>query len=270
MATFTLPNELHGVCRDYPREVYGAFFRASAAALKELALDKRFLGGKIGMLCTLQTWRRDGGFHPHIHCLCPGGGLSKDGKYWIYPKNKKFLIAAKPLAKLFKGKFKTELANLKLLDKTQEEVWKKNWVVDCKNVGDGMASFKYLGTYMQRVFISNDRIEKYDGKDVTFRYKESKSGKTTRRTMPALAFMMMFLQHVLPSGFQKTRYYGLLGNANKKTVQELRLMILTTRNQAPQEAEAFIIKPMRCRKCGAEMSLLRVNERGPPDGAIIL
>jgi predicted Zn-ribbon and HTH transcriptional regulator len=269
MVTFTLPRELHALCRRYPREVYSAFFRASSSALKELALDKRFLGGKIGMLSTLQTWRRDGEFHPHIHCLCPGGGLSKDAKYWVYPKNKNFLVAEKPLASLFKGKFKAELSTMKLLEDTPEKTWRKNWVVDCKCVGNGMSSFKYLGTYMQRVFISNDRIKKYDGENVTFRYKDSKSGQM-RRTMHALTFMLMFLQHVLPSGFQKIRYYGLLGNANKKTVQELRNMILTTRNQPPQEQEEFVIKPIRCKKCGAEMVPQNVNERGPPDGAIIL
>lgn len=270
MVTFTLPFELHAACRKRPREVYGAFFNASSDALKEIALDKRFLGAKIGMLGTLQTWRRDGEFHPHIHYLCPGGGLSQGGKYWIYPKNKKFLVAEKALAVLFKGKFKAELADLKLQDEIPEKTWRKNWVVDCENVGNGMSSFKYLGTYMQRVFISNDRIEKYDGENVTFRYKESKSGHTARRTMQAVSFMLMFLMHVLPSGFQKTRYYGLLGNANKKTITELRLLILCSRNQAPQEKEVFTVKKLRCRKCGCVLSLAQPNARGPPPGAIVL
>ncbi len=158
-------------------------------------------------------------------------------------KKRAFLVAAKPLGALFKGKFKAELSALKLLKETPKKGWVKNWVVDCQNVGNGMSSFKYLGAYMQRVFISNDRIEKYDGEDVVFRYKESKSGQTIRKTMHALQFILMLLQHVLPSGFQKTRYYELLGNANKKTLRKLQIMILTGRNQPPQDTEASILLP---------------------------
>jgi predicted Zn-ribbon and HTH transcriptional regulator len=270
MTTFTLPNELHAVCKSYPREVYGAFFKTSSEAFKELTMDKRFLGAKIGMTGTLQTWQRNGDCHPHIHYLGPGGGLSKDGQYWVYPKKRDFLVATKPLAALFKGKFKAEMTALGLLGKISKQAWEKSWIVDCKNVGNGMSSFKYIGTYMQRVFISNSRIEKYDGENVTFRYKESKSGNTLRRTLSALEFMMMFLQHVLPSGFQKTRYYGLLGNANKKTLQELRLAICISRNQPPPQAETFITKPVRCKKCGAEMVLTEIKARAPPIGAIVL
>lgn len=270
MVTFTLPSEFHAACKSHPREVYGSFFKASSDALKELALDKRFLGGKIGATGTLQTWRRDGGHHPHIHYLCPGGGLSKDGKYWVYPKNKGFLVSTKPLAALFMGKFRAELATLKLVEKIPETAWRKKWVVDCKNTGNGISSFKYLAPYMRRVFISNDRIEKYDGENVTFRYKNSENGQVLHKTMQALTFMLMFLQHVLPSGFQKTRYYGLLGSANKKTIQELRTAICISRNQPPQEPEILIVKTIRCKKCGTAMTPQNINERGPPEGAIIL
>ena len=269
LVTFTLPGELHALCRNHPREVYGAFFKSSSEALKELAMDKRFLGAKIGALGTLQTWRRDGGFHPHIHYLCPGGGLSANGKYWVYPKNKKFLIAEKPLAKLFKGKFKSELAGMELEQAVPASAWEKTWVADCLNAGNGMTSFKYLAPYMQRGFIGNDRIEAYDGENVTFRYKKS-DGQTVRKTMLALAFMLLFLQHVLPSGFQKTRYYGLLGNANKQTVRELAIMILTSRDQPPPEPESFNHKPLRCNKCGAVMLLSEVNARAPPPGVVVI
>lgn len=270
MVTFTLPDEFHFLCRQFPREIYGAFFKASSDALKELARDKRFLGAQIGASGTLHTWQRNGDPHPHIHYLCPGGGLSRDGKYWVYPKNHDFLVAEKPLAALFKGKFKAELSALKLLDMAPQKAWAKKWVVDCKNVGNGMSSFKYLAPYTQRVFISNDRIEKYDGENVTFRYKESQTGNTVRRTLHALEFIMMFLQHVLPSGFQKTRYYGLLGNANKKTVQELRTAIFISRNQPPTETETFTVKPLRCKKCGNEIVISQINARAPPQGAIVL
>jgi hypothetical protein len=270
MITFTLPAELRWLCKHFPKKVYKAFFAAASSALKQLALDKRFLGAEIGMIGTLQTWRRDGGFHPHIHFLVPGGGLSQDGSYWVFPKSKKVMLASSPLAKLFKGKFKGELEKLNLLKSAPQKAWKKEWVVDCKNVGNGMSSFKYLGTYMQRVFISNDRIEKYDGENVTFRYKNSTSGQLSRRTMPALVFMEMFLQHVLPSGFQKTRYYGLLGSARKKVIREIRIMILTSRGQPPTEPEEFSPQLLKCSKCGAEMALASIGARGPPPGAVVI
>jgi hypothetical protein len=166
--------------------------------------------------------------------------------------------------------FKAKIDELEHIKNIPTDVWSKNWVVDCRNVGNCMSSFKYLGTYMQRVFISNDRIEKYDGEKVTFRYTESGSGQTVRRIMPALAFIQMFLRHILPSGIQKTRYYGLLGSARKKALKEIRIMILTSRGQAPSEPEEFVIHKVKCSRCGATMILARVAVRGPPTGAIVI
>jgi len=225
-----------------------------------------FIGGKTGIMGTLQTWRRDGEFHPHLHFLVPGGGLSPDGKYWLYPKNHDFLVAEKPLAKLFRNKFRIELKKLELEEQISQETWRKDWVADVENVGNGMSSFKYLAPYMQRGFISNNRIEAYDGESVTFHYKDSKTGEIKRRTMQAMQFMELFLQHVLPSGFQKTRYYGILGSANKKTLAELRLLILTSRNQPPpKNTETFVIQPRRCAKCGIAMKILNHHTRPPPE-----
>jgi putative transposase/transposase-like zinc-binding protein len=264
MITLTLPFELRALCRLSPREVYGAFFAAASAAIKELAADKRFLGAKVGMIGTLQTWRRDGEFHPHIHFLVPGGGLSKDGKNWVWPRNSEFLIHSKPLMKLFKGKFKARLNELGLLGRVPQNAWSKPWVGDCKKVGNGMSSFKYIGAYTQRVFISNNRIERYDGENVTFRYADSKSGESVRRAMPALDFIFMFLRHVLPSGFQKTRYYGIWGSAHKETLRDIRMTILTSRGQAPPEPEVFKPPAIKCGKCETEMELMFTSARGPP------
>ncbi len=266
MVTFALPAELRGICRQEPVKAYNAFFKAAAESLKELSMDKRFIGGKTGIMGTLQTWRRDGEFHPHLHFLVPGGGLSPDGKYWLYPKNHDFLVAEKPLAKLFRNKFRIELKKLELEEQISQETWRKDWVADVENVGNGMSSFKYLAPYMQRGFISNNRIEAYDGESVTFHYKDSKTGEIKRRTMQAMQFMELFLQHVLPSGFQKTRYYGILGSANKKTIAELRLLILTSRNQPPpKNTETFVIQPRRCAKCGIAMKILNHHTRPPPE-----
>jgi len=239
MATFTLPAEFHTVCRQHPEEVYDIFFKTTSTALKQLALNRKYLGGKIGMTGTLQTWRRDGEFHPHIHFLIPGGGVSPDGKYWLYPKNHDYLVPAKALGILFRGKFKTELEKAELTDEIPAGVWRKNFVVDVKKVGNSMSSFKYIAPYMQRGFIGNNRIRKYDGNSVTFAYKDGQSGRTKYRTVSALKFMLLYMEHVLPSGFQKTRYYGLDASANKLKRKEIRLLILLSRSQPMPEKRRF-------------------------------
>jgi predicted RNA-binding Zn-ribbon protein involved in translation (DUF1610 family) len=267
MVTFTLPFELRKLCRREPEKVYGALFKAASDSMKELALDKRFIGGKIGMMGSLHTWRRDGEFHPHLHFLVPGGAISPDGRYWIYPKKPDFLIAAKPLAKLFQGKFRNKLEELGLDKYFPINMWHRPWVVDIKNVGNGMASFKYLAPYMQRGFLGNNRIEMYDGEKVTFRYKDGQTKKTKYRTLSAMKFMTLYLQHVLPSGFQKTRYYGLLSSACKKTIKELKILILISRGQKPckNKLEIFAVPPHHCNKCGGMLKISCYHARPPPD-----
>jgi ssDNA-binding Zn-finger/Zn-ribbon topoisomerase 1 len=266
MITFTLPQEFHMQCRSHPETVYDLFFKTAAAALKELALDKKYLGAIIGMMATLQTWRRDGEFHPHIHVLIPAGGVSPDKKYWLYPKNRNFLIHHKPLAARFKKNFKDALKKNGLSALIAPAVWYKKWVVDVRNVGNGMSSFKYVAPYMQRGFISNKRIKKYDGESVTFEYHDRKSSQIKSRTLPALDFMSLYLQHVMPSGFMKTRYYGLESSANKKKRRAIRLMILLSRSQPPPEKEVFTVPPRKCKKCGKAMRQLAYHIRPPPGG----
>lgn len=165
----------------------------------------------------------------------PGGGVSSDGKYWIYPKKREFFIPAKPLSILLRGKMRAAVIEMKYADEVPPPAWDKHWVTDCSEVGNGMSSFKYLAPYMQRGFISNSRIVSYDGRDVTFSFVESATKTTRFRTLSAVEFIRMYLQHVLPSGFQKTRYYGLLGAANRKTIRDLRLLILNSRFSMPSE-----------------------------------
>ena len=264
MITLTLPHELHSVCRKHPKKVFNIFFDCAQQAIKELALNKKHLGGHVGIIATLQTWRRDGEYHPHIHCLVPGGGISTDKKYWLYPKKRDFLIPAKPLSILLRGKMRTKLQESHLSAEIPPEVWKKHWVTDCRNVENGMTSFKYLAPYMQRGFIGNNRIVQYDGKNVTFKYTDSVTKQTRLRIVSAEEFMNLYLQHVLPHGFQKTRYYGFLGAANRQTVQELRKLILCSRYSKLPEPEIFVIPKVLCPHCGHEMKFSYISSRGPP------
>ena len=268
MITVTLPHELNAICRKRPAEMFNIFFRAATEAIRELAADPEYLGGEIGLIATLQTWSRSKDQHVHIHYLVPGGGISPDGKYWLFPKNRDFLIPAPALSNLVRGKMRDTLKTLKLYRETPLSAWDKHWASDCRDVGNGMSTFKYLAFYMHRGAISNKDIVAYDGENVTFKYTESRSEIVRYRTLPALEFMRLCLRHVLPSGFQKTRYYGLLASANRKTVRELRLLILTTRCSRAHEPEDFALEPKLCQKCGTPMVFRGTYSRAPPSSVI--
>jgi hypothetical protein len=134
LVTFTLPSGLRTLARQQQRTIYSLLFRASAAALQQLAQDPRFLGGQIGMLGVLQTWTRDLRFHPHVHYLVPALALAPDGKKWIVGR-RSFLVHSKPLALLFRAKFRAALRQTALYREVSAESWTQSWVVDCRAVG---------------------------------------------------------------------------------------------------------------------------------------
>jgi hypothetical protein len=260
MVTFTLPEGLRGVARSHQRVVYDRLFQASAAALQELAADPRFVGGQIGLVGVLQTWTRDLMYHPHVHYLVPGGAVSADGQSWLRPRNA-FLVHVKPLSRLFRGKFRAALTQAGLLEQIPASVWRQEWVVHCQPVGNGEAALKYLAPYIFRVALSNRRILKVDNGQVTFRYRESDSGHWKSRTLTVEAFIRRFLQHVLPKGFQKVRYYGLFSAGQRHRLAQARRLLGLT---AP--AEATVTEPtppppgcrpvppvMACPTCGRPM-----------------
>ncbi|MCP4601715.1 MAG: transposase, partial [Proteobacteria bacterium] len=208
MATVTLPAELRSLVRSHQKDLYNLMFRASSGALQKLARDPRFIGGTLGMLGVLQTWKRDLGYHPHIHYLIAGGGLAPDGKTWC-PTKHDFLMPKRAAARIFKAKFSDGRKKLGLHSQVPSVVWQKKWGIDIKAVGRGKEALKYLTPYIFRVAISNKNILKVTDKDVTFRYVERETGKPQTLELPAEQFIARFLQHTLPKGFQKVRTYGL-------------------------------------------------------------
>jgi hypothetical protein len=194
--------------------VYDLLFKSSAAALQKLAKDPRFVGGDIGMMGGLHTWQRDMGYHPHVHFIVPGGGLSPDRSQWL-PSKDDFFVPVEALSPIFRAKFRDALKKTDLFDSVPAEVWQKDWVVHCKPVGNGNSALKYLAPYIYRVAITNNRIEKLEDGQVSFRFKNSDTGRWEIRRLPVFEFIHRFLQHVLPKGFVKIRYYGLL-SPNKR------------------------------------------------------
>lgn len=274
LITFTLPAGLRELARSNQKPVYDLLFTASAEALKKLAMDSKFLGGRIAMIGVLHTWGRDLSYHPHVHYIIPGGCLSSDNR-WL-PSGQKFFVPVMALSSIFRAKFRDGLKKLGFLDAADQQVFKKPWVVHSKPVGSGESALKYLAPYVYRVALSNNRIEHLDDSSITFRYRESDSGISRRMTLSAMEFIRRFLQHVLPDGFHKVRYYGLLSPSNRKTLKILQ-NVLTTNSvlesilrpsipeklSGPQRPETLL-----CPHCGGNLRLLktmrRARTRGPP------
>jgi predicted Zn-ribbon and HTH transcriptional regulator len=258
MVTFTLPEELRALARSNQKTVYNILFRASSQALQKLALDPRFVGGRIGMVGVLHTWTRDLQYHPHVHYIVAGGGLSKDAR-WVASREK-FLVHVTPLGVIFRAKVRDELKKAGLFHRVDKRVWKKDWVVHSEAVGSGEAAFKYLAPYIFRVAISNNRILKLEDGKVTFKYKESATDQIKFSTVSAEEFTRRFLQHVLPERFVKVRYYGLLSPSNRgllKRVRELLGAAVIEHGPASRDQDVKVGGDAhRCPECGGELILV--------------
>jgi hypothetical protein len=275
--TFTLPSELRISCRKHQRIAYGILMKSAAKAVIELALDPRFVGGTVPVLAVLHTWRRDIHYHPHAHLLVSGGGLDGNGR-WVDVKNPKFLVPYAALSKLFRGKFMAEMKRLLPEVKISPKVWKKAWVVKCKKVDcEPRRVIEYLGRYVHRVAISDNRILKIDNGKVTYSYKPN-NGSWTTATIPGEKFLGLFLQHVLPSGFCKVRYYGLWHPSNRKQLYRAHAQLILAGRGRPQSTnqvddaesttdQAQPIKPRTCPSCGSTQVYLSRDlprQRPPP------
>jgi len=263
LATFTVPEHLKTFFRQHPKICYHILFQSSADSLKKLALDKRFCGGSIGMTGVLHTWSRQLTFHPHIHFIIPGIAISDNDEKITFSKDG-FLIRVEPLSIIFKGKFRDALNKAGLLDNVPPETWQQDWVVHIKSVSNGQAALKYLAPYVYRIAISNSNILACNNGRVTFRYKDSNSGRFKTMTLPALEFIRRFLQHVLPKGFQKVRYFGFLHPKNKVQFNILRLLLYCKiQNNESGISHPFVFK---CPTCGRDMILIdkTTRQRAPP------
>jgi len=258
--TFTLPSQLRPLAKKHQKVIYNLLFRASAAATQQLAADPRFVGGRIGMIGVLQTWARDLTYHPHVHYLVPGGGMTEQG--WRLAKND-FLVHVKPLSILFRAKFRDGLKEAGLFDQVPAEIWSQPWVVHSQPSGNGKAVLKYLAPYVFRVALSNNRILKVADGQVTFCFQDSKSGKKRTLTLTAEAFIHRFLQHVLPKGFVKIRYYGFLSSGNRPRLRQLQALLGLKADPFNTDPVAALADDLPiCPKCGE--LLVWVKRLEPP------
>lgn len=269
---FTLPSELRDVVRKNQKQLYAILMQAATEALAKIGLDPRFVGGKLGMLAVLHTWTRALEHHPHVHLLVPAGGLDKDGVW--RPTRKKFLVPVRALSQLFRARF-MKLARKALPEAAfPKEVWNKEWVVFCKpTFNRAKKVLRYLGRYVHRIAITNNRILAIKDGKVTFRYQESKSGTWKIMALPGREFLRRYLQHVLPQGFHKVRYYGFLSPANKMILKRLQLLLAARSGKTGedrQEAPEPTSKQL-CPCCNEGrmviISWLPKRSRSPPTGS---
>lgn len=232
---FTVPEEIATIAYQNKDLVYGILFQATAETMKTIAADPKHLGAEIGFFAVLHSWGQNLQFHPHLHCVVPGGGLSPDGQRWVSCRPG-FFLPVRVLSCLFRRLFLESLQKAFDSGKLQffnaleslrerhafvelvERLKAREWVVYAKRPFAGPQQvLDYVGRYTHRVAISNNRLLDIEDDQVRFQWKDYRDGGQIKTmTLSADEFIRRFLLHVLPDGFQRIRYYGFLGNRYRK------------------------------------------------------
>jgi hypothetical protein len=236
-AVVTVPKELRAAFRRNQKLLYGLLMQVSAAAVKDLCAEKRLLGALPGILSVLHTWNGRLAYHPHVHLLITGGGITADGEHWE-PARGEFLVPVDLLSRKIAAQFCAALkaAAPTVFAAIPASVWRRKWVSFCKHYGHGNdAVLSYLSRYVFRTAITNARILGMDQTHVTFRWKDRTAGAWCTERLPGVEFLRRFLQHVLPRGFHKVRYYGLWHPSKREQSDRAWvLLILTTPAETAQ------------------------------------
>jgi Putative transposase len=215
---------------------------------------------------VLHTWGRELQYHPHIHYLVPGGALSGTDQQW-HSSSAGFYLPVHALSAIFRGKFRDAMAAQGLLSQIPAQTWDIAWNVNCQAVGDGQATLAYLARYVFKVAISERRIVSIDDQTVRFRYRKVHSNRPRTMSLPIAEFMRRFLQHVLPTGFVKVRYFGFLSHNCALPIEQVRARIEMAHGFAlAASIEVKPRAPMRCAHCGGLLRFVRVSApmRLPP------
>lgn len=272
---FTLPSELRPLCMAYPRLIYTLLFKASWETISTLAKDTKYLDAEPGMTAVLHTWSQNLGLHPHLHCIIPGGGRTKNGNWKATRSKGKYLFPAKVMADIFRAIFLRELkimaANGDIpLDTTlREKLYHMKWRVYAKRPFLNPSHvIEYLGRYTHKIAISNYRIIEINNTHVIFNWKDYRNGGITKPMKLTIAeFVRRFAMHILPHRFVRIRHYGILSyHGRSKKIPDL------------QKKQGFIPKPepvvnrdilptLQCAKCNSQnirtTELPKVKMRAP-------
>ncbi len=251
LITFTLPKELRWLTFLNQQLIYSLMFLCVQETLKSFTLKDKQLQGPAGFTAVLHTHSRRLDFHPHIHVVMPAASINRETKLWRV-KSAKFIFYHKNLAKVFRAKLLEKMVDNQLQVPNN---CSKEWVVDCKYVGNGDKALIYLGKYLYKGVIQEKDILRCDNGMVTFRYLDSKTEKNKTRTVTGEDFLWLLMRHVLPKGFRKARCYGFLHPCSKAVIKLLHLILRfnPVRMLKKMKPRAGII----CTCCGAKMEIIQ-------------
>ena len=256
LVTFTLPAQLRALAWAHQRTAYALIMDCAWQTLRTFSQNHRQLQGTPGAVAVLHTHARSLEVHPHVHLVMPAAALDADQGLWraLAPsaKGKGYLFSEKALAKVFRAKL---LAALHQAGLSPPPELPAKWVAHCKGVGDGRKALVYLGRYLYRGVIAEKDIVACDGVNVTYRWRDGKSGKLMYRTVSGATFLWLVVQHVLPRGFRRARNYGFLHPNSKRLIALLQLLVFRQPQRAAEPATARA--QLRCTCCGAAMVIVR-------------
>lgn len=283
-AVFTVPSELRVLFKYNQKTLYNLLFKSVKETLFEFGLDPRQkMEAKLGVIAILHTWNQQMQYHPHIHCIIPGGGINTKGE-WKKSKGKgDYLFSVKAMSRKFSKKFiinlvayykanklsipshDTHWKTPKAFYKTKSKLYELDWVVYAKEAFGGPGQvLEYLSRYTHRIAISNHRILCMNKTHVTFSYLDRKTNTTKTKQVKGEDFIALFLQHVLPHRFTKIRHYGFLSSRSKTA--DLRIIRKELKTKHPglkvklSTREIMIktkgIDPYVCTKCKKGMMVV--------------
>lgn len=272
---FTLPSQVNPIGLLNPTTVYEALMSAAAQTIREVAANPKHLGAEVGLLLVLHTWGQTLSYHPHVHGIATGGGLTTDGRWRSCRRG--FFLPVRVLSRVFRGKFLAQMRDAFAAGKLAGfasvgafEAWvgrlqSKEWVVYSKPPFGGPAQvLKYLARYTHRVAIGNSRLVKWEGGRVSFTYKDyADAARTRAMTLDGVEFLRRWTQHVLPRGFVKVRHYGLLANRHRAEKRRVcRRLLLASGCGLPVRVAEPERRANACPVCGVEAWV--IGERYDP------
>lgn len=266
LLTFTVPAEFRALFRARQRVLYERLMRACWETVHAFSQNDKQLRGTPGAITVLHTNTRRLEYHPHVHLVMPAAAVDGQQRRWRTKSG--YLFNHKALAKVFRAKI---LAGIAAAGLTPPRRHPEKWVVDCKSVGTGEKALIYLGRYLYRGVIREKDIVACKNGQVTFRYRDAKTGKSELRTVTGAQFLWLVLQHVLPKGFRRARNFGFLHPNRKRLIALLHVLL----KFVPPAAPAGIGQrpPIPCPCCGAAMKIARTQIRAlcpnpipPPHG----
>ena len=266
---FTLPDKLNELCLGNQRVMYASLFRSTWETLEGFGWNKKYLGAQLGATMVLHTWGSNLSFHPHVHCIVPGGGVNFNNKWKTVKGGGKYLFPVKELSRVFRSKYLAEIkkSGIIISEHLSKALFKNSWVVYAKPAfGNADVLIKYLARYAYKTAITHHRIKSYDTERVSFSYKDYRHGNVQKvMSLSTWEFVRRFTMHLLPKGFCRIRHYGILNASWKKEIF-LEKNIVPKKNwkQIWEERGLDLDRCKECKNGKLEYVCDLLPKRGPP------